>query len=501
MALNRELDRMDQIARAQAATSNGAPSSGNQMRPAAQQNGQGADNRFASRPSSQNGGHAQSQPVSMDPTRVTPTSSTTSFSAPMNGQGHYQQQQQAPRSVVSTGYEQQNAQYYSAGQAQQQQQQQTNQQAQQMSFQEFAHQFQQYDKNTLIGHLWTQKNTLFQWQSRVNQLEMHIASLQNALNSSYQRQGYDLPAGRGAQIPQQGRYPAGYDQQVREQAARPPTSQPLNAETLRAHDMSMAALSGNPDVYWRRVGVMKAMYLPALLAARDALGHHQAPPNTEQGYKVENLKQNVEMALGVLCEAPQSAEPRSFEVLDSIERFMHTTVKPIVERIQVKAAASLNSTDGTDGRAGIPMSHRQESSLPGGQRVPASYDPRAQDGRAPQGQTSTNGSHSKSEIQSMTESRSARMLNGLESPFGEPRVVLPTFSPSERRMASAGGVVPAKEDSKKSGSSRYSGVDDSLVGEFGDLPEIPFDDDAQKSGGSSAGNSSAASDKVLATGA
>uniref|UniRef100_K3WVK4 Uncharacterized protein n=1 Tax=Globisporangium ultimum (strain ATCC 200006 / CBS 805.95 / DAOM BR144) TaxID=431595 RepID=K3WVK4_GLOUD len=76
----------------------------------------------------------------------------------------------------------------------------------------------------------------------------------------------------------------------------------------------------SPMMYWEKVRNLKSAYSQDLYLAHRALSQHNAPPNSSQSIKAENVKHNITLAMNVLNEPPKNIQPRPFEVLTSIER-------------------------------------------------------------------------------------------------------------------------------------------------------------------------------------
>lgn len=214
---------------------------------------------------------------------------------------------------------------------------------------EFANRFQHLDRNGLIDLLWTQHKTVLQYQSRVQALETQLNMRAN---------------GAGVGMAPQGSSPGQfYNASPRQPTAGSgvPASLSAEAELQRANDRHMSrgpqqpanqypgAASGyhpssqglptpstvqNPAQYWEKVRYLKDGYLRSLYIAHQALSQHSAPSNSAQSMKAENVKHNISLACSILSEAPKPMQPRPMDVLESIERFIHTTVVPIVRKVQ-----------------------------------------------------------------------------------------------------------------------------------------------------------------------
>ncbi|RLN37820.1 hypothetical protein BBJ28_00020387 [Nothophytophthora sp. Chile5] len=280
-----------------------------------------------------------------------------------------------------------------AMEAQQQQQVQFNMQQQQQPGQqrsqqrastllEFSAQVQHFDKTMLVELLWNQRNALAQWQRRANQLEYQIVALRNATNGmgspGLRPPYYNVsPAGVNPyvasnatveaemqrarernsmrvalQLPQQQQpYP---HQQQPQYGGNNATSSPVGTNGVNSVASAM-----NPGVYWEKIRVLKAAHAGELCLAHRALAHHNAPPNSVHSVKAQSVKNNIALVLNILNEPVRNLQPRSFDVLASIERFIQTTVIPIVRKVQSSGMVSqTQSTAMTSGYESNAMSGR-----------------------------------------------------------------------------------------------------------------------------------------------
>jgi hypothetical protein len=236
---------------------------------------------------------------------------------------------------------------------------------------EFSAQFQRLDRNGLLDLLWTQHKTVIQYQRRLAQLEVQLKSRPS-------------PSGGPASsmMPSSGNNLSGYYNASSRQTvpAAVPASVAAEAEAQRARDRatSRAAHPGqyaqphyppsqapatppggvNPPLYWERVRYLSDTYLRHLYVAHHALSQHSAPANSAQGAKAENVKHNISLACQILSETPTNAQPRPLEVLDSIERFIQSTVVPIVRKVSPQALTPTSS--GASGMASMPHMRSQQ---------------------------------------------------------------------------------------------------------------------------------------------
>ncbi|RLN83324.1 hypothetical protein BBJ28_00009188 [Nothophytophthora sp. Chile5] len=280
-----------------------------------------------------------------------------------------------------------------AMEAQQQQQVQFNMQQQQQPGQqrsqqrastllEFSAQVQHFDKTMLVELLWNQRNALAQWQRRANQLEYQLVALRNATNGmgspGLRPPYYNVsPAGVNPyvssnvtveaemqrarernsmrvalQLPQQQQQQPYPHQQRPQYGGNNAVSSPVGTNGVNSVASAM-----NPGVYWEKIRVLKAAHAGELCLAHRALTHHNAPPNSVHSIKAQSVKNNIALVLNILNEPVKNLQPRSFDVLASIERFIQTTVIPIVRKVQSSGMMSqAQSTALTSGYESTAMS-------------------------------------------------------------------------------------------------------------------------------------------------
>lgn len=312
------------------------------------------------------------------------TQGRTPTSAEMQMHQAYQLQQQ-----------QQQQMHHQQQQYQQQQQRQSRPISPNASLQEFAAQVQHFDKNALIELLWSQRNSLIQWQRRASQLEA-------VLNSRYQAgapSGIPSPYYNGTP-PGALAYGSGVPVNVSNEAELERAAMRRNARGQQQQQYAPHQLAGanagspmpstsigqsnsaaaNPLVYWEKVRALKDAYSQELYLAHCALSQHHVSPNTAQSLKAENVKHNISLAMNVLSEAPKNVQPRPLEVLHSIERFIQNTVIPIVQRVQMSQSPHAPSP-----MAGQPNYQTALGSSSSGPSTSASYAPVASGQSVPPG--------------------------------------------------------------------------------------------------------------------
>ncbi|KAJ8524523.1 hypothetical protein ON010_g16594 [Phytophthora cinnamomi] len=220
------------------------------------------------------------------------------------------------------------------------------------TFQEFTAQIQHLDKSVLIELLWNQRSALARWQNQAKQLELRLAAQQQTAASNMgspagfqspynspmigggtfaspniaaeaeMERSRDRSNSRMAQLPHQ------QQQQMPQYPYSQQQSTPSNATYSQAD-----GTWENPQLYWQRIRNLKTSYEDQLRTAQRALAHNTAPPNSIYSMKAQSMMQNISMVLNILNEPPTNVQPRKFEVLNSIERFMHVSVIPIVQKV------------------------------------------------------------------------------------------------------------------------------------------------------------------------
>lgn len=446
-----------------------------------------------------------------------------------------------------------------AYQLQQQQQRQSRPLSPAATLPEFAAQVQHFDKNALIELLWNQRNSLIQWQRRASQLEATLnaryQSGTSAVSSHYnstppgmQTYGSSVPPNvsaeaelqranerRNARIVQQQHQQQQQQRQQQQQYPVQPshyaggnTSSPMSGTT------SGLGAPVSPMVYWEKVRALKSAYSQDLYLAHRALSQHNAPPNSTQSIKAENVKHNISLAMNVLNEPAKNIQPRPFEVLISIERFIHNTIIPIVQKVgpgisaqqsnpagvpsgyhnsrssmslshpagtegaprpsggrftQDNAMQQVNSmaaqTAGQDGSSGAGRGKKSKSDPVGTQRMPQSHARSKQSGASSEGKSTAKNANKMNETKPVAQPNSnqaVRTSDGHQSPFGTgvsaiEKMATPTVSPSENRM-----MATAEDSAKAIGIDAASknmseDAEDDALNDFSDFPELDFDEE------------------------
>ncbi|GAB9473966.1 hypothetical protein Gpo141_00011109 [Globisporangium polare] len=295
----------------------------------------------------------------------------------------------------------------------------------------------------------------------------------------------------------------------------------------------------NPILYWEKVRALKNGFSQELYLAHRVLSQHNAAPNSAQSAKAESVKYNISLAMDVLNEAPSNIQPRPFEVLNSIERFIQNTIIPIVQKVQAGAggqssqqpspggppafqnspansATSMNpphsaglggaSTPNAGSFNQVPPAHQvnnvasqpvqappaKETKGPasgrgkkakgeqtGGQKMP----PRAKQNTDGKASTKRMSKAAEAKLAAQQSSQQpARVADGHQSPFGGgvsglEKMPTPTVSPTGNRTMSS------VEDSAKAmaldaaSKAAAEDVDDDALNDFSDFPELDFDEE------------------------
>ncbi|KAG2760395.1 hypothetical protein PC129_g1873 [Phytophthora cactorum] len=238
-------------------------------------------------------------------------------------------------------------------QMQQQHVQQPRTQSRVTTFQEFSAQIQHLDKSVLIELLWNQRGALARWQNQAKKLELQLSAQRNAssnMNSPGFNSPYNSPMVSGSFVSPNVAAEAEM-QRARErsnsrmaQQQMPPYSYGQQPNfTNDSYAQANANWGENPQLYWERIRALKAAYDDKLRTAQRALAHNTAPPNSVYSAKAQSMLQNIGLVLNILNEQPTSAQPRKFEVLNSIERFMQVSVIPIVQKVMSSSQMATGS--------------------------------------------------------------------------------------------------------------------------------------------------------------
>ncbi|CAI5744610.1 unnamed protein product [Peronospora destructor] len=223
------------------------------------------------------------------------------------------------------------------------------------TFQEFSAQIQHLDKSVLIELLWKQRGALAQWQRQAKQLKLQLSAQQNAAssmeNSDFQSP-YNSPNVTNGNFVSPNVSAEAEIQRARERNnARNIMSQ--YSYTQQSNESSppcsQAAGNGmnweeNAQVYWDKVRSLKTTYSDHLRIAKRALANNSAPPNTLYSAKAKSVMSNIGLVIDILGEQPTDMQPRKFDMLTSIERFIQATVLPIVRKVRSSSTTSTPQT-------------------------------------------------------------------------------------------------------------------------------------------------------------
>jgi hypothetical protein len=213
------------------------------------------------------------------------------------------------------------------------------------TLQEFSAQIDHLDKRVLIELLWNQRNALAYWQRRSNQLDLQLSAQQNVAsnmrNSGYQS-SYNSPMGfvspsvaADAEMQRAHERNAARSMQQQQMPSYPFVQPSSDGSAGSSQGGGNYACWGeNAQLYWEKIRVMRAAYAEQLRIAKRALAHHTAPPNSSYSVKAQSVMDNIGLVINILEEQPTHVQPRKFDVLTSIERFIQITVVPIVRKVQ-----------------------------------------------------------------------------------------------------------------------------------------------------------------------
>lgn len=212
------------------------------------------------------------------------------------------------------------------------------------TLQEFTAHVQHLDKSVLIELLWNQRNALAQWQCRATELERQLSAHRSAVNSmrsAGMNSPYSSPMVSGSPYVSPNAAEAELQRaRDRSNARQQPAQYSYGQQYGEASPASAQngasgrTWSTNPQLYWEKIRLLKAMHAGQLHVAHRALSHHNAPPNSVHSIKAQSVKDNILLVLSILNETPKTIQPRPFETLSSIERFIQATVIPIVRKVQ-----------------------------------------------------------------------------------------------------------------------------------------------------------------------
>ncbi|KAL4160847.1 hypothetical protein PRNP1_001405 [Phytophthora ramorum] len=242
------------------------------------------------------------------------------------------------------------------------------------TLQEFSAQIQHLDKSVLIELLWNQRTALAQWQRQAKHLELQLSAQKNAGNNmgspGFQSSPYRYNSpmvGDGTFVNQNTNVEAEMQrarersnsrvvQHQQHQMPQHPFAQQSNESSAGYSQAggNTADWGENPHLYWEKIRLMKASYAEQLRTAQRALAQNTAPPNSLYSVKAQSMMQNIGMVLNILSERPTNVQPRKFDVLTSIDRFMQMSVTPIVQKVLSSGAMPHMNTSSQTVVASVP---------------------------------------------------------------------------------------------------------------------------------------------------
>uniref|UniRef100_H3GWB7 Uncharacterized protein n=1 Tax=Phytophthora ramorum TaxID=164328 RepID=H3GWB7_PHYRM len=242
------------------------------------------------------------------------------------------------------------------------------------TLQEFSAQIQHLDKSVLIELLWNQRTALAQWQRQAKHLELQLSAQKNAGNNmgspGFQSSPYRYNSpmvGDGTFVNQNTNVEAEMQrarersnsrvaQHQQHQMPQHPFAQQSNESSAGYSQAggNTADWGENPQLYWEKIRLMKASYAEQLRTAQRALAQSTAPPNSLYSVKAQSMMQNIAMVLNILSERPTNVQPRKFDVLTSIDRFMQMSVTPIVQKVLSSGAMPHMNTSSQTVVASVP---------------------------------------------------------------------------------------------------------------------------------------------------
>lgn len=286
---------------------------------------------------------------------------------PSSSHGYDQHSQSQGRIPTPTSMQMQQAYQYQQQQQQQQQLQHQNRPVSPvMTFPEFVVQVQRFDRNALLELMWNQRNTLLQWQRRVQQLEAQLSSRysfgSSGASSPYysgtppgaQPYGPSVPSNLSSEAEMARAAMRRNDRVGAQQYSQQPQYAAGGSPMTGGSPSGQASGAVNPGLYWEKVRSLKDAHAQNLYVAHRALSQHTAPANSAQGIKAENVKHNITLTMNVLSEPPKSIQPRPFEVLHSIERFIQNTIIPIVQKVQQQQQSGSQTPQQSSAATGLP---------------------------------------------------------------------------------------------------------------------------------------------------
>lgn len=337
------------------------------------------------------------------------------------------------------------------------------------AFQEFVTKVQHCEKNQLVELLWNQRNATIQAQRRVMQLEAQLTALrqgtvgsmpgatQGFYNASPRTSGFEsVPPSLSQEAelrraadrqthrgPQQS-IPQGYNPHPSQPTPYNPmaTGSQMQATGMPPTQQQSGSGFVSPAQYWEKVNNLRSLHMQSLMIAHKALSQHTAPPNSSQGIKAETVKHNINLAMSVLSEVPKpNVQLRPYEVLESIEKFILSTVVPIVRKVQsgITPSGSSTPTNSTNQLGAI-----QSGGRPG--QAPVAQAPVAQ-------QPTRNGTpvHGPPDSSPNTQNRSHHLDGSASATQEKPSPSVgketTTYKPSQKASSNQASAIPQEKQS------------------------------------------------------
>ncbi|TDH72324.1 hypothetical protein CCR75_002666 [Bremia lactucae] len=227
------------------------------------------------------------------------------------------------------------------------------------NYQEFSAQIQHLDKSVLIELLWNQRSALARWQNQAKQLALQLTAQRNAtihMGSPRINSSFSSPMINGGSYVNPNISAAAELQRARERTNARIMHQQKMASFSYGQHLNVSADNyelaggnlGETQLYWERIRTLKAAYSDKLHTALRALAHNTAPRNSVYSVKAQSMMQNIGLVLNILNEQPTNIQPRKFDILNSIERFMQMSVIPIVQKV-LSSTESISSASPSAG--------------------------------------------------------------------------------------------------------------------------------------------------------
>jgi len=165
---------------------------------------------------------------------------------------------------------------------------------------------------------------------RMNSRMMNMQTQQQSSGSNVSNQG-----SMGSQDPRQSNYRSLQSGQASSAPSVSTPNRDFPNGPSRVDVGNMQQAIGSPYAeYWRRIFMLKEKYSNYLITAYQVISQ-AANSGSGQAIKAESVKQNIHFAMCVLNENPTTHKPRVKDVIDSVEKFIHSTIIPLAQKIQM----------------------------------------------------------------------------------------------------------------------------------------------------------------------